>query len=316
MKEPPLVSIIIPTYNDSTVVCEAIDCSLNQKYDNLEIIVVDDGSTDGTEQLLKEKYGDRINYIHQENKGLASARNTGIRHASGKYLQFLDADDLIDHEKISIQIKELQNISCRALAYCDYIYCDIDDITNTFTGRMSPVLQKEKPFDDIMMKWETELRIPVHCFMFDDALFKESGIAFDDGLPNHEDWECWMNLFALNPRVVFIDQTLAYYRIRTGSLCRNRAKMREGYISAINKQIQKHKRDKEVVKKLNIRKKQIKYVYRDVAPLIRIMERCHPIIKKIYNIYRIDNLSLTEEIERVTKKYGFWGVVKKVFSRK
>jgi len=282
MKESPLVSIIIPTYNDSTVVCEAIDCSLNQTYEYLEIIVVDDGSTDGTEQVLKEKYGGRINYICQENKGLASARNSGIRNASGKYLQFLDADDLIDHDKISIQIKQLQNISCNALAYCDYILCDINDIT-TYKKRMSPILQKEKPFDDIMMKWESGLSIPVHCFLFDAAFFNECGIAFDESLPNHEDWECWMNLFALDPKVIFVDRPLAYCRIRRHSMCRNRAKMREGYISAINKQIQKNKLNKEKIKKLTIRKKQIKHIYWDVNPLNRIMERCHPMIKKIYN---------------------------------
>jgi len=281
MNHAPLVSIIIPTYNDGHVVCEAIDCSLNQTYENLEIMVVDDGSTDGTEQILKEKYGSKINYIFQENKGLGSARNTGIRHASGKYLQFLDADDLLDPDKISIQIKELQNISGKALAYCDYILCDINDITTHKKG-MSPILQNEKPFDDIMMRWETDLSIPAHCFLFNAAFFKECGIAFDEGLPNHEDWECWMNLFALDPKVVFVDRQLAYCRIRRG-MSKNKPKMRRGYLSAINKQIQKHRPHKEVIKKLKIRKKQIKYLYRGSSPLFRIMKKCPRIIKKIYN---------------------------------
>ena len=281
MKESPLVSIIIPTYNDGAIVGEAIECSLNQTYKNLEIIVVDDGSADSTEQLLNERYGGRINYIHQENKGLASARNTGISHASGKYLQFLDADDLLDPGKISIQVNELQNVSGKALAYCDYILCEINDMT-PYKERMNPALQKEKPFDDIMMKWETKLSIPVHCFLFDAAFFTEYGIAFDENLPNHEDWECWMNLFALNPRVIFIERPLVYCRIRRGSMCRNRVKMREGYISAINKQIQKNKLDQEKVKKLKIRRKEIKHIYWEVSPFNRIVERCPPMIKKIY----------------------------------
>ncbi|HTG01791.1 MAG TPA: glycosyltransferase, partial [Nitrospirota bacterium] len=66
MQEMPLVSIIIPTYNDGLVVCQAIDCSLNQTYKNREVIVVDDGSTDATEQLLKERYQDKIVYVRQE----------------------------------------------------------------------------------------------------------------------------------------------------------------------------------------------------------------------------------------------------------
>lgn len=281
MKEAPLVSVIIPTYNDSEIVCEAIDCSLNQTYQNIEIIVVDDGSTDGTERVVKGKYKNKICYVRQENKGLAGARNTGIKQASGKYLQFLDADDLIDHDKISIQVKVLQGVSKKALAYCDWIRCDMKDLTITYK-RVSPLLQKEKPYDDILMKWETDLSIPVHCFMFDSVFFREYGIGFDESLPNHEDWECWMNVFALGPEVIFVDKALAYYRIRSSGMCRNKMVMREGYLSAINKQIRKNKLNRELVEKLKVRKKQIRYIYRDVSPLGRVIERCHPAVKTMY----------------------------------
>jgi glycosyltransferase involved in cell wall biosynthesis len=281
MNHSPLVSIIIPTYNDGHVICDAIDCSLNQTYNNLEIIVVDDGSIDGTDQLLKEKYGSRIKYIRQENKGPSAARNNGIRHASGEYLQFLDADDLIDLDKINIQIRELQNIPGSSLSYCDYVCCDENDITIVHEKRISPVLQREKPFDDIMMKWETELSIPMHCFIFDATFFKEHGLAFDESLPSNEDWECWMNIFAFHPTVVFIDRVLAYYRRRRDSRCGDRVKMRQGYLMAINKQMQKYKKNKEVFRKLNIRKKQIKYFYRDMSPVARMMDGCHPIIRNV-----------------------------------
>ena len=282
MERYPLTSIIIPTYNDGKVVCDAIDCSLRQTYDNLEIIVVDDGSDDGTEGLLKSRYGDGIKYIHQENKGLSSARNTGIRHASGKYLQFLDADDLIQDIKISIQIELMRDISGIAVAYCDYVRSDIDDPAIAY-GRMSPLLQGERPFDDLMMKWETEVSIPPHCFLFDAAIFREYGVAFDESLPNHEDWECWMNVFALDPKVVFIEMPLADYRRRKDSMCVNRLKMREGYLSAIDKQIQKNNSNNDVVRKLNARKKQIRCFYRDMSPMMRLMDRCHPVVKKLYS---------------------------------
>ena len=282
MERYPLTSIIIPTYNDGKVVCDAIDCSLRQTYDNLEIIVVDDGSDDGTEVLLKSRYGDGIKYIHQENKGLSSARNTGIRHASGKYLQFLDADDLILDIKISIQIELMREISGIAVAYCDYVRSDIEDPAITY-GRMSPLLQDERPFDDLMMKWETKLSIPPHCFLFDAAIFREYGVAFDESLPNHEDWECWMNVFALDPKVVFVELPLADYRRRRDSMCVNRLKMREGYLSAIDKQIEKNNSNNDVVRKLNVRKKQIRCLYRDMSPIMRLMDRCHPVVKKLYS---------------------------------
>ncbi len=281
MQDAPLVSIIIPTYNSGSLVCQAIDCSLNQTYRNCEIIVVDDGSTDGTEQLLKKKYTGRITYIYQKNKGAGGARNTGIKDATGKYLQFLDADDLLHPDKISMQVKQLQGISDKALSYCDYVRCDIDDLTVTH-NRTSPLLQNDSPVDDIMMKWETELSIPMHCFLFDTAIFKECGIAFDESLPSNEDWDCWMNVFALGPRVVFVDRVLAYYRIRNGSRCKDRLKMRRGYLRAINRQIQKNRSNRAIVEKLKTRKKQIRYLYRDVSPLMRIMELFPPVVKKTY----------------------------------
>lgn len=281
MPELPLVSIIIPTYNNNPIVCQAIDCSLDQTYKNLEIIVVDDGSTDDTESLLREKYQGKIIYIRQKNRGTGSARNTGIRNSSGKYLQFLDADDLLDPDKITVQISQLRSTPERALSYCDYYCCDINDMSVTYP-RISPVLQKEKPFNDIMLKWETGLTIPVHCFLFDAALFKENGIAFDEKLQANEDWDCWMNVFALHPKVFFVDRAHACYRVRNDSRCRNRVKMRKSYLAAIDKQIHLNRMNGEVLKHLHSRREQIEYLYRDAALVNRLIKRCPPLVKNIW----------------------------------
>ncbi len=281
MESAPLVSIIIPTYNDGPVVYQAIDCSLNQTYENREVIVVDDGSTDDTEYRLNNKYNNRIIYVRQDNKGPGSARNTGIRHASGKYLQFLDSDDLLDPDKIKIQIEKLQNIPENALSYCDFAIHDIDDMKVKYS-RISPVMRNDDPFDDIMMKWETDLCIPVQCFLFDVNFFKKYAISFDESLAANEDWECWMNLFALDPKVVYVDRVLAYCRVRMGSRSRNKLNMRKSYLTAIDKQIQKNRANKEIVKKLKQRKKEVKYLYRDVSPIMRIMDLFPPNVKKYY----------------------------------
>jgi glycosyltransferase involved in cell wall biosynthesis len=97
-----VVSVIIPVYNAADYVGQTIDSVLRQTYTSVEIIVVDDGSTDGSRQIL-EGYGDKITYIYQENQGVSTARNTGLKHARGDYVLFLDADDVITPDKINAQ---------------------------------------------------------------------------------------------------------------------------------------------------------------------------------------------------------------------
>jgi glycosyltransferase involved in cell wall biosynthesis len=100
----PLVSVIIPTYDARQYVCDAIDSALAQTYRDTEIIVVDDGSSDATGELLQHKYGNRIGYLYKENGGPASARNLGIRNSRGEFIAFLDADDLWLPEKLEKQL--------------------------------------------------------------------------------------------------------------------------------------------------------------------------------------------------------------------
>ena len=92
------VSIIIPSYNCASYVEEAVQSALSQTYSDCEVVVINDGSTDNTEEVLAP-YRDKIVYISQENKGLAGARNSGIKRASGDYITFLDADDIFLPEK-------------------------------------------------------------------------------------------------------------------------------------------------------------------------------------------------------------------------
>ena len=104
----PTVSVIIPAYNRAKYVTKAIDSVLAQTYTDYEIIVVDDGSTDNTKDVLLP-YMERINYIYQENKGVSAARNTGIRAATGRWIAFLDSDDIWLEEKLSAQMKYIKD---------------------------------------------------------------------------------------------------------------------------------------------------------------------------------------------------------------
>lgn len=276
----PLVSVIIPTFNDGPLVCEAVECSLAQSYPSIEIIVVDDGSTDGTGELLHTRYGSRIRCIRQSNRGLAGARNTGIRHAAGKYFQFLDADDLLDTGKIEFQMEGLLAETGPALSYCDYRCHCIGD-PDKFMGALSPRLGDD-PFHDLLTRWETELSIPVHCYLFDASLFKGAGISFNERLANHEDWECWMNIFALQPKVLYIDRALVSYRVRGDSLCRDRRRMRQGYLEAIDLQLAKHRTSREISSLLRNRKRQVRYLYRDTGLAARVVGRLPAFLGNLY----------------------------------
>jgi len=103
----PLVSIIIPTYNAEKYILDTVNSALSQTYKNIEIIIIDDGSTDDTLNLINSFRLEKVKIFTQENKGASVARNNGLKHASGKYIQFLDADDLINEVKIESQVKLL-----------------------------------------------------------------------------------------------------------------------------------------------------------------------------------------------------------------
>ena len=99
----PRVSVVITTYNQAPYIRQAVDSALGQTFRSRDILVVDDGSTDDTQAALAP-YRDRINYIRQGNRGVAGSRNTGVRHARGELLAFLDGDDLWDPAKLEIQV--------------------------------------------------------------------------------------------------------------------------------------------------------------------------------------------------------------------
>lgn len=107
-KKEPTVSVIIPSYNSAFYLLETLDSVLLQSYQDFEIILVDDGSTDNTKEVI-QPYLKYINYVYQENKGPAPARNTGIRGARGKYIAFNDSDDSWLPQKLAIQIDYFQN---------------------------------------------------------------------------------------------------------------------------------------------------------------------------------------------------------------
>src|SRR3989442_14959767 len=114
---PPSVSVVIPVYNGERYLVDAIQSVLDQTYQNFEVIVVDDGSTDGSAAVAK-RFGEAIRFVHQANGGVCKARNTGIAAARGGYLAFLDQDDLWLPDKLAVQVAYLDSHPEVGAVYC------------------------------------------------------------------------------------------------------------------------------------------------------------------------------------------------------
>ena len=117
----PKVSVVIPTYNRAAKVQDAIESVLAQTFSDLEVIVVDDGSSDDTGKVLSEAFGDRIRYYAQANQGASVARNKGIAEARGEWIAFLDSDDLWEKDKLEWQFKALERFGPQ----CGGCYTDV-----------------------------------------------------------------------------------------------------------------------------------------------------------------------------------------------
>lgn len=195
------VSVIIPTYNRPMWLPETIESVLNQTYPNIEIIVVNDGSTDNTEQVL-EPYRDRIKYIYKENGGPGSAVNAGIMASTGEYVARIDDDDLFLPEKVELQVKMFQSDPRLGLVATDHHIINPEgDIIYT---REVPDLSKQGAF----------LFLLQHC-IFSQPTVMVSKACYDKvGLYKNiyaQDYEMWIRIARQYP-VGVIHKPLAMYR--------------------------------------------------------------------------------------------------------
>lgn len=174
-----LVSVIIPLYNQKDFIGEAIESILNQSYSDIEIIVVNDGSNDNPSEVLK-KFKKYIKLINQENKGLAAARNAGIRQSSGEYIQLLDADDFLVKDKIKLQL-EFNEARSSAVSYCEISSYDND------TGCSTPrnIGEVKDMFSHLFNFWYP-YPLPVHSLLINKEIFDRFGL-FDEDLKAVED---------------------------------------------------------------------------------------------------------------------------------
>ena len=233
-----LISIILPCYKQAQYLPDALASVLNQTYTNWECIIVNDGSPDNTKEISKAwvSKDKRYKYFKKDNGGASSSRNVGLKHAQGDFIQFLDADDVIDSKKLELQVEALQGTSEFALSISDYFTSYENDLLKPHPYYVTPKFKSNDYIVELISDWGTKLSIPIHCFLFKKEVFKNGKICFVETLPNNEDWDCWMNIFKLKPEVKYIDLKLATYRIQGTGVTSNRKLMITGYLQAINLQ--------------------------------------------------------------------------------
>ena len=199
----PKVSVIIPTYNRLPMLKEAVDSVLAQDFEDFELIVVDDGSTDGTSEEI-EKYGGRVKLLRQpENRGVSTARNRGILRARGKYIGFLDSDDLWVKGKLKTQVTFLDNNP-------QYPLCYTDEIWIRKGKRVNPKIKHAKYSGWILEKCLPLCIISPSSALMRKIVFKKVGL-FDEVLPVCEDYDLWLRITARFP-VFFIHRKLIIKR--------------------------------------------------------------------------------------------------------
>lgn len=225
----PLVSIVIPVYNVERYIEEALASVLAQTYTNLEIIVIDDQSPDASIALLKSRFDDaRIHIIEQKNRGLAGARNTGIRYANGEYIAFLDSDDFWQTNKIEEHLTLMQTKPNCGLSFCSSLF--VDEHSQSLDRYQVPKKKSDYQAKDIFCRNPIgNGSVPV----IRKGVLEQIGFTtqdktvdgtpyiqyFDESLRQSEDIDCWTRIALLTgTQFEYIDQPLTNYRLNNESL--------------------------------------------------------------------------------------------------
>ena len=221
------ISVIIPTYNYARYLPEAIDSALGQTYAPVEVIVVDDGSTDATPDVLAA-YGDRIRVLRQTNQGVAVARNAGIAAARGEYLAFLDSDDIWCPRKLELQIARFDMDPSLGLVHCGL---------ETFDGEGQPSEVRLRGMEGHvahdMLRFNNDVIMTGSNIIVPKRVAEEIG-GFDSRLPPSEDWDFCYRVATRYP-IGFVAEVLVRYRKHGSGIHMNIAKMENASLLALKK---------------------------------------------------------------------------------
>ena len=221
----PIISVIIPCYNHGGYLGKAIDSVLGQSYPNVEVIVVDDGSSDDTREVAAA-YGEKVRYIYKENGGLSAARNTGLEHAKGAYIVFLDADDWLYPKALQTNLHYLNLHPTAAFVSGSHIRIFIEK------NIIKPEKQDLKHDHYTSLLLYNYIGVPAsvlyHRWVFDQ-------FQFDVNLKSCEDYDLYLKVARRYP-VYHHNEMVAAYRMHSSSMSTNTARMISTAMIVLNRQ--------------------------------------------------------------------------------
>ena len=237
----PAISVVMPVYNVEAFVAQAIRSVLEQSFTDFELLIVDDGSTDSSLSIAAGFSDPRIRVLQQANRGLAGARNTGIRSARGDLIAFIDSDDLWTGDKLARHVAHLDANPDVGVSYCQSIF--IDEAGRPLGLVQRPKLSGVAPVDILTRNPVGNGSAPVIRRAALDAIAFPSprpGVVedcyFDESFRQSEDIECWLRIaLQTSWRFAGIDRSLTLYRVNAGGLSANLDAQYESWTRAIDK---------------------------------------------------------------------------------
>jgi glycosyltransferase involved in cell wall biosynthesis len=205
----PLISIIIPCYNQAQFLEETLNSVLSQSFENWECLIINDGSTDNSLEICNafKSKDDRFLLFDIENKGRSNARNIGLNQAKGDWIQFLDSDDVLHKDKflnsLAVQQKDSGMIITDFLRFRKTVdkprraFCDLNTVKFNY--------------ENILLQWEINFAIPIHSGLFKRSII--NSIKFNTDLNANEDWCFWLDFYKNEFTTEYVNQKLVYYRM-------------------------------------------------------------------------------------------------------
>ncbi len=286
--ENDLISIIVPIYNSERFLAECIDSILEQSYGNIEVLLINDGSTDKTESIchIYEDKDNRIHYYHQSNHGVSVARNRGIISASGKYLMFVDSDDMLADSAVEILYRRaIENEAQLVIGGITRVRNGVS-VRNGFNNQV--LSGREEIAEMVAAQYKTSVASSPCCKLYSTEAVADN--RFKEGISLGEDLLFNINVFSTVNKVVLVNEELYYYRVQNNNSLTNTYKdgyyedMRLIYEEAVGYLKEIEEKSKTVINKSNVGYKFYNFA---VAFIVRQIERgdsrirCKQYIRKI-----------------------------------